>query len=132
MYFFFTIECGDIYFLRIQKLNGRALCVENNSNQNQIQQEIILYFRLIGRTGMVNDTTMKFMGIILKSTMVSNMDWSRLQNIHSCMIPMMSFHWLIMAMLKLKQKEVITDVNSYLIFVVIKCRFLFELIFVDI
>ena len=109
-----------------------VLCVENNTNQNEIQKEIILYFRLIGRTGMVNDTTMKFMDIILKLTTVSNMDWSRLWNIHSCMIHMTSFPWLIMVTLKLKQKEVIMDVNSYLIFVVIKCRFQFELIFVEI
>jgi len=80
---------------------------------------------------MVNDTTMKFMDIILKSTTVSNMAWFRLWNIHSCMIPMTSSHWLIMVMLKLKQKEVIMDVNSYLIFVVIKCRFQFVLIFVE-
>jgi hypothetical protein len=42
-----------------------------NTNQNEIQKEIILYFRLIGRTGMENDTTMKFMDIILKLTTVS-------------------------------------------------------------
>lgn len=130
--YFFSIECGDIFFFRIRKLNGYSLCVENNTNQNEIQKEIILYFRLIGRTGMVNDTTMKFMDIILKLTTVSNMDWSRLWNIHSCMIHMTSFPWLIMVTLKLKQKEVIMDVNSYLIFVVIKCRFQFELIFVEI